>query len=177
MRNHNSTDYLIIPVWYASVVDVVAQSFTGHVVREKSVNPGRSSQIRHRNQLIVKVWQKAVHDLGKNDNISGDFCQPGRFVFWDMQPKYMYINIIKMMTRVTHSRNTTCHGHATISLLTCALYVKLVLPKYLTFHSLTGQNTIQHSLPEAAGRGRKYFGSTCIYGLFKNWIYQQHLNR
>ena len=88
-----------------------------------------------------------------------------------------WVTIVKMMARVTHSSNTTCHGHATISLLTCASYFKLVLPKYLTFHSLTGQNTIQHSLSEAAGRGRKYFGSTRIYSLFKNWIYQQHLNR
>ena len=37
---------------------------SGHMVRAKSMaTPGRSSGIRHRNQLTAKAWEKAVKKL------------------------------------------------------------------------------------------------------------------
>ena len=37
---------------------------SGHMVRAKSMaTPGRSSGIRHRNQLTAKTWEKAVKKL------------------------------------------------------------------------------------------------------------------
>ena len=35
------------------------------VIRFGSRGPGRSSEIRHQNQLTVKAWEKAVRELGK----------------------------------------------------------------------------------------------------------------
>lgn len=41
------------------------QCVSGHVVRA-SFSPGRSSQIRHRNELTAEAWEHAVQGLEKN---------------------------------------------------------------------------------------------------------------
>ena len=48
------------------------------VIRFGSRGPGRSSEIRHRNQLTAKALEKAVQELGKCDaTFSHDYTQGG----------------------------------------------------------------------------------------------------
>jgi len=45
---------------------LLGQSFSGHVVRGEKSALGRSSRIRHRNQLTVKASEKAAQEQGNS---------------------------------------------------------------------------------------------------------------